>query len=168
MAGWHHWLDGRVSELVMDREAWHAAIHGVAKSQTRLSDWTELKRAQLKAVCLPEVSRCQHWDSVAFCTPGTHCQSSRFIEIHIIKGLEKGFLLTLFCIAGRFFTSWATKGSPRILEWVAYPFSSRSSWPRNQTGSPALQVDSLPTELWGKPFHFEKWKIWLKNGVRPS
>ena len=42
MAGWHHRLDGvnlgELRELVMDREAWHAAIHGVAKHRTQLSD----------------------------------------------------------------------------------------------------------------------------------
>ena len=46
MVGWHHWLNGhglcRLQELVMDREAWRAVVHGVAKSWTRLSDWTEL------------------------------------------------------------------------------------------------------------------------------
>jgi len=42
MAGWHHQLDdmslSKLQELVMDRKAWSAAIHGVSKSQTRLND----------------------------------------------------------------------------------------------------------------------------------
>ena len=42
------------------------------------------------------------------------------------------------------------QGSPRRLEGVAYPFSSRPFQPRNRTGSSALQADSLPTELLGK------------------
>ena len=57
--GWQRmrWLDGitdsmdvslsELRELVMDREAWRSAIHGVAKCRTRLSDWTELFKQSL-------------------------------------------------------------------------------------------------------------------------
>ena len=46
MFGWYHWLDGhefeQAPEMVLDREAWCAAVQGVAKSWTWLNDWTEL------------------------------------------------------------------------------------------------------------------------------
>ena len=57
--GWQRmrWLDGitdstdmslsKLRESMMDREAWHAAIHGVSKSWTRLSDWTELMNSSI-------------------------------------------------------------------------------------------------------------------------
>ena len=69
------WLDGIIDsmdmclselwELVMDREAWCAAVHGVAKSWTRLSDWTELTEKSSKTSILweriPENMRPSGW-----------------------------------------------------------------------------------------------------------
>ena len=61
-------------ELVMDREAWHVAIYGVAKSRRRLSDWTELKSFNSFLLCS---------SSLKYTLPVSHSNS---LELHILPG----------------------------------------------------------------------------------
>ena len=140
------WLDGIIDsmdvslselrELVMDREAWRAEIHGITKSRTRLSDWTELnwifnynmfllsffdfcwKKAKVAQLCqlFPDPmnytiygilqARKLEWVAVPFSMGSSQTRDRTEVS----------------CIAGRFITSWVNRESslPGIIFTLFY------------------------------------------------
>ena len=93
------WLDGitdsmdmslsELRELVMDREAWRAAIHGVAKSRTRLSNWTELNWTEW----LSNNTRCPEFSACAeLCKFRSSSYLSRYKAHFISSYLSQGWI----------------------------------------------------------------------------
>ena len=73
---------GELRELVMDREAWRAVIHGVAKSWTRLSDWTELNwEGHNGTQCILLLSVWQYLEIILTCISWIANEMNKFLSI---------------------------------------------------------------------------------------
>ena len=146
----------------MEREAWHAAVHGVAKSQTWLSNWTELG---FPGGASGEESTYQF----------RRCKRCRFNPWVRKIPWSGGGLVTKSCPT--LAIPWTvacqaplSMGFSRQEYWSGLPFPSPGDLadPGIRSGSPALQADNLPTDLWvgnGNPCQYSCLENSLDGGA---
>ena len=150
----------------MDREAWHAAIHVVAKSWTWMSNWTELNWTEWFPILLPLGSLLSlvgflwHFFSISLFGYGMHFLARGLIQsvLHCTCAQSLQSCPTLSDLMDYNPPGSSVHGilQARILEWVAMPSSRGSSQSQDWSHVSCLlhwQAGSLPLAALGKHFH---------------
>ena len=141
----------------MNRGAWWYIAHGVTKKSDTTKQQKHIQRVKMKvAQSCPTLC-----NPMEYTVHGIlQARILEWVAFPFSRGCSQPRDWTqVSCIAGGFFTSWATTEAQAY--WSGQPIPSPVDLPNPgiELGSPALQVGSLPTELWGKPLYKERYTL---------